>query len=143
LPVTPAAGVGHILVTHWRFGIAGSKHFVCATMAVLTTRCRRTGLARNAMHTVRVSILRVGVAVSTAHLGRSRFMRKALYILVAVNTGEHAAMDRVLQLALVHKETELLAIQIFCQSLIGMAGEAVSVLELLPGACCGGPNQKQ
>lgn len=52
-------------------------------------------------------------------------------------------MNRGLQLILINKQANLLAIYILCQRGIGMAGQAIGIFELLPKACCGGPNQEQ
>ncbi len=95
------------------------------------------------MRTVRVGILRIRVALGATHLGRRRLMREALHILVAIHAAEHAAMDRVLQLVLVHKQADLLSIHILRQRVVGVASKAIRVFKLLPPTGCGGPDQKQ
>jgi hypothetical protein len=70
-------------------------------------------------------------------------MHKALYILVAVHTTEHAAVDGVLQLVFIDVDADLLAVHFLGQRCVGVAGKAIGVFELLTRACCKGPNQKQ
>ena len=78
----------------------------------------------------------IGVALRAAHLLRGRLVRQALHILVAVHTGEHAAVDGMLELALVNVEAEGRSILgRGGERGIGVAAEAVRVLDLLRGVC--------
>ena len=130
-------------MTDRRLGITSRQHFVSTAMAVLTSGSRRTNLARDSVRAMRVSILRFGVALRATYLGWRSLMRKALHVLVAINTTEHASMDRVFQFALVHKKADLLSVHIFCQRIVGVTDKAISVFKLLSGTCGEGPNQKQ
>ena len=86
-------------------------------MAILTIcRLGSARLAAFGVQTVRVSRLRVGMALGTSHLLRSGLMDEALYIFVAIHTGEHAAMDGMLLLAFIHIEADRLAFEIRGQS---------------------------
>ena len=67
------------------------------------------------MRAVCIRVLCIGVTVCTTYLGRRSLMRKALHILVAIDTTEHAAMDRVLQFALVHKQAGLFSVHVLRQ----------------------------
>ena len=63
LPVAPAARVWNVLVIHRRLRIAAGHHLVRAAMAILAPRRRHAFLARNRMGAVRVSLLRVRMAL--------------------------------------------------------------------------------
>ena len=100
-------------------------------VAILASGGRRADLARRSVRAVRVGVLCICVAAGATHFRRRRIMRKALHVLVAVHATEHAAVDRVLQLVLIRVDAHLLAVHVFRQRGIGMAGKAIGVLELL------------
>lgn len=91
---------------------------------------------------MRVGSLCIGVALGAAHLFRRLFMHQALHVFVAVHAREHAAVNGVLELALIDKEAHGRAVCVFGgESGIGVAGETVRVFELLRGKCAGGPGK--
>ena len=114
-----------------------------AAMAVLATRRRCAGSASNTVRAVRVSVLRVGMAIGTANFCGRRFVGQTLYVLVAIDTTEHPPVDRALHLLLVHIEAHLFTVHLFGERCIGVAGEAVRVFEFLRRAVLRGPNQQQ
>ena len=71
-------------------------------------------------------------------------MRQALHILVAIHAGEHAAVDGMLELVLVDEEADRRSVLVRAgERGVGVAGEAVRVLELLRGVCGRGPGKKK
>ena len=70
-------------------------------------------------------------------------MRQTLHIRVAIHAGEQAAVNRLLELGRVHVQADRLAINLLRQSGIGVAGEAVAVLELMLGMERAGPGKKR
>jgi len=75
------------------------------------------------------------VALGASNSQRSRLMRKALHVLVAVNAGKHAAVNGVLEFGLIHEQADGLAVFLRGQASVAMAGKAIRILELLPIAC--------
>ena len=92
---------------------------------------------------MRIGQASVGVALRAGYLLRARLMRQALYILVAIHTGEQAAMDGMPELVFVDVDADYRTVHILSERGIGVAGEAVGVLELLRGMCSGGPGKQE
>jgi cbb3-type cytochrome oxidase cytochrome c subunit len=70
-------------------------------------------------------------------------MRQTLHIRMAINAGEHIAVDGMFQLPSIHKQARLLAVHFRRQGGVGVAGKAVFVLELMLGASRTGANQQR
>jgi hypothetical protein len=60
-------------------------------------------------------------------------MRQALHIRVAVNAGKHSAMNGLFLLGRIHKQADCLAVNLGRQRGVGVASEAVAILELMLG----------
>jgi hypothetical protein len=69
-------------------------------------------------------------------------VHQTLHILVAINTSEHIAVDRMFQLAFIHIQAGLLAVHLRGQGGVGVAGKTVLVLELMLGASRAGANKQ-
>ena len=82
---------------------------------------------------VGVCQLRIAVAIGAGDFLRGRCVAQALDVLVAIDAGEHAAVDGVGELGAVDVETDGLAVISVGQGLVGVAGEAVLVFWLLLG----------
>ena len=104
-------------------------------MAVLACgRGRFASLACVRVHAVRVGLLCVGMAIGARDpLGR-RLVYQALHVFVAIDTRKHPAVDRLLQLFCIDKETDLVSVFIGGQRGIGVAGETIFVFRFLFGA---------
>ena len=131
LPVAAAAGDGNIGVTHRRMRIIGSQHFMRPTVAAGAGGRRRLRRGQFRVRAVRPRRLCILVAIRACYLLRRRVMRQALHVLVAIDAPENAAVDRRSQLLLVHKQADLLAVDLFRQCGVAMAGKAVLILELV------------
>jgi hypothetical protein len=114
--------------------MAGRKNAVRGAVAVNASGSRRSIAGGLCVHAVRVCLLRGGVAIGAGNFGRRLVVSRAVLVLVAIDTPKHFAMNGVLELILVDEETYRLAIFLFCQGRVGVAGEAVRVLALLSGA---------
>ncbi len=94
LAVASAAGGWNVGMVHARFRIAGRQQFVRTAMAIDAGRgVGVSRLQRLGMKAAIVGSLLVRVAGGAADLLRRRFVRGAGYIRVAVDAGEHAAMN--------------------------------------------------
>ena len=70
-----------------------------AAMAILAPGSRHALLARNRMGAMRVSLLRVRMALPAGNFLRRRIVRQALHVGVAIHAGKQPPMDGVLLLA--------------------------------------------
>ena len=89
-----------------------------------------------------ISGLLVGVAARTGDLGRRGFMRRRFDIGVAIDAGEHSAMDRCLEPFRVDVEADRLAVNVLRHGGIAMTGQAFLIGglgsgRLWDGACNG------
>ena len=100
------------------------------------------GLADLGVVAVRVSELRIGMASGARDFLRRRLVNQALHILVAVHAGKHRAVDRMLQLACIHIQADLLSIHFRAHGGVGVAGKAIFVLGLMFSAGRTGPNEQ-
>ncbi len=132
LPMTSPARHRNIGMIHRRLSIVDCQNLVRAPMAILAV-CRRrlATLARFRVGAVRISFLCIRMALHAPDLLRWSLVHQALYILVAIHTRKHRAVNRMLQLAFVYIQADLLAIHILCQRRVGMAGEAVFTFEFV------------
>ncbi len=144
LPVAPAAGGGNIGVIDGRLGIARALNLVNVAVAVLATGGNLSALVHFRVDAVLIRLAGIGVALRAADFLRGRLVRQALHILVAIHAGEHAAVDGMLELALVDEEADRRSVLVRGgERGVGVAGEAVRVLELLRGVCGRGPGKKK
>lgn len=127
-----AASHGNVAVTDRRLDIVRRQNLM-RTPVTIHAGCGRSAVSFHSlrMHAARVSGLRIHMALSASDFLGRRVVHQALHIFVAVNAAEHAAVDGVLQLGLIHKQAEFAAVRILGHGCIGMAGEAVGVLELV------------
>jgi hypothetical protein len=68
-------------------------------------------------------------------------MRQALHILMTINASKHVTVDRMFQLAFIHKQARLLAVHLRGQGGVGVAGKTIFVLKLVLSA--GSPGAKK
>lgn len=107
------AGSRNMRVIHRRIRSAPSEYLVGSSVAVLAIGGNFTSRGDLRMRTMRVCVLRVGVAIDTEDLLGRSFMRKALYVLVAINAAKlHGAVDRVLELLRIYIERDWLAVHV-------------------------------
>lgn len=132
--MAPAARDRNISVIHRRFCIGSRQDLVRASVTVLAVCSRPARTVSAGMKAMRVGFLCVGVALCAANFLRRSVMRKALHIFVTINTSEHIAVDGMLELALVHKQTDLLAVHLRRQGGVGVACKTVFVLKLMLSA---------
>ncbi len=116
-----------------RSGIVRADDLVRVTVAVLAGSGGGAGLCGLGMQAVRVRLLRIAVAVGAGNLFGRRGMAQFLHVLVAIDAGEHGAVDGVGELGAVDVEADRLAIVSVGQGLVGMAGEAVFIFEFVFG----------
>ena len=133
LAVTPAARSGNIRVSDGRFRIIGADDLVAFAVAVLARSGRNAGLGRLGVKAVLVGSLRLAMAIGATDLFRGCLVGEAFDILVAVDARKHAAVDGVLELGPVDEESELFAVLLFRKGRVGVAGQAIFVLELVLG----------
>jgi uncharacterized membrane protein len=93
-------------------------------------------LGRFGVVAVRVLILRIRMALGADNLFGCRLVDQAFYVCVAIHTGEHAAVNRVLQLVRIDLQAYRLAVNLIRQSGVGVASKTIAVFELLFGASC-------
>ena len=143
LPVTAATGDGNIVVIHRRLRVGNGQNLMRATVAILTIRrCLCAWLRGLGMQTVRVCRLLVGMTLSTGHfLGRG-FVHCTLHVIVTIHAGEEIAVSRMLQLARIHIQADLLAVYLCGQGGVRVTGKAVFVLGLLLGVGRAGENEQ-
>ena len=108
-----------------RLWICGRKQFVRAAVAIDAGRRRAVAALHRA--TVEASVVRslfVRVAGCTSDFLRDRFVRRAFYIRMAVDAGEHAAMNGVFESLRIHVQADRLAVLLMRQRSVAVAGEA-------------------
>ena len=138
------AGGRTVGVIDRRFWVAACQNLVRAAVAVLAV-CRRrfAGFAGLGVNAERIGLAGIRVTLNASDLLGRGLMGQALHIRVAIDAGEHPAMNRVAQLASIHIEADLFAMRIHRQGGIGMAGEAILVLKLLFRASRAGPGKQR
>ena len=137
-----AAGGGDVDMAHGRLGIVVRENLVDVSVAVFACGRRGSGGGWFGMKTVRIGQLCISVAVGTRNLFRRGFVDQAFYIFMAIDAGEHGAVDGMLQLFRIDEQADLVSVLIGCQGGIGVAGEAVFVLQLMFGASCKAPAEQ-
>lgn len=78
--------------------------------------------------------LRIAVAIGAGDFFRRCCVAQAFDVLMAINTGEHAAVDRVRELGAIDIEADSFAVVSVGQSFVRVAREAVFVFEFMFGA---------
>ena len=113
LAVACAASGRNVGVTYARFWIGRRQQFVRAAVAVDARRCivisSRNGLG---VVTAVVSRLLVSVAGRTTDFFGSRLVRGALYVGVAIDAAEHAAVNGILESFRIDVQADRLAIDL-------------------------------
>ena len=143
LPVAPPARVWNVLVIHRRLRISARHHLMRAAMAILAPRSRHALLARNRMGAMRVSLLRVRMALPAGNLFGRRIVRQALHVGVAIHARKQPSVDGVLLLRLIHKQADRLPVHVSRQRLVAVAGKAIRILELGLSFGFTGPEDKK
>ena len=129
-------------MVHGRFRIVRAGDLVHAAVAVLAARRRRAGLGDLGVGTAQISIARVGMAPGALDLLRRRVMDEALHVLVAIDAGEHGAVDGVLQLGFIDKQALRLAVDVLSHGGVRVAGKTVRVFDLRLGMRRGSPKEQ-
>ena len=133
--MTAAAGCWDVRVIDGRIGVAAGEYRVCVSVAIETGGEDLAGGIELGMSTVRVCIAGFGMAAAAENFLRRRLVHEALDVLMAIDAGKfHRSMDRVLELLAIDKERDLLAVDVFGQRRVPMAGEAILVFDLVLGA---------
>ena len=142
LPVATAAGGWDVVVVYRRRGIGGREHLVRIAMAVLARsgRCP-AGLAVAGVKTVRVGLLGIGVAGGAVN-GFQGGVGEGCCISMAVNAGEHAAVNGMPEFGAIDIEADGLALDDRGGRGIGVTGEAGLVVDFWRGICICGPENE-
>jgi hypothetical protein len=83
------------------------------------------------MKAVSISLLRVGVALGAANLLWRGLVNQAFHVFVAIHTGKEIAVNRVLQLAFIHIQANLLAVDLSGQGRVAVASKTLAILGLM------------
>ncbi len=143
LPVAAAAGGGNVGVTHRRLGIVAGHELVDVAVAVLAGCGDFATAGYSGVNTVRVALPLVCMALGAGDFLRSGFVRETTNVGVAVDALEHGAVNGMLELVLIDVDAHRRAVYVLSESGIGVAGEAVRILELLRGVRGGGPGKTE
>jgi len=143
LPMAAAAGGRDVGVVDGRFGIACPHYLVNVAVAVFATGGNLSTFVDFRMDAVCIRLAGVGVTLRATDPLRARLMRKACYIRMTIHTREQAAVNGMLELVFVDVDADYRTVHILSERGIGVAGEAVGVLELLRGMCSGGPGKQE
>lgn len=138
-----AAGDGNVGVAYGRFAVVCGKELVDVAVAIFTGSGRGSAFGRLGVETVLVGLLGVAMAVGAGDLLGRRFVGQARDVFMTIHAGEHAAVDGVRELFAIDGERDFLTAFIFGQSLIGVTGEAILILELVLGARSIGNKKKE
>ena len=143
LPVATAAGGRDVVVVYGGGGIGSGKDRVYVAVAILAGGCCRfSWLAVARMQAVGVGLLGVGVAAGAIHFLK-RGVGEGFCVFVAVNAGEHAAVNRMLEFGTIDKEADGFAVYHRGGRGVGVTGEAGFVLDFLCGVGVRGPEKKE
>ncbi len=85
--------------------MAGRENAMLGAVAVNACGCRRRSTGWLGMHAVRIRVLSGGMAIGAGHFGRRLVVHKAFHVFVAIDAAQHLAVNGVLELILVDKET--------------------------------------
>jgi len=138
LPVAAAAGGGNVGVIDGRLGIVAGDDGVDVAVAILAGGGNFAGAGDLGVNAMRVALAFVGVALVTCNFFRGRVVGEAFDVGVAIYAGK-CAVNGVLEFGLVDGDAAAVAIG---HAGVGVAGEAVRVLELLRGEW-GGPGKTE
>jgi len=127
LTVAGTAGRRDVDVSNARFRIASRQEFVGASVTVDTGR-RVTVACLNGFSVEAFFIrgLLIGVAGCATNLFGRGLVRCGLYVCVAIHTGKHAAVNRVLKFVWIDVETDGLAVFLMGQRGVAVTGKALS-----------------
>ncbi len=93
---------------------------------------RISPLERRRVESVVVGPLLIGVSGRAGRLSRGTFVYRARHVRVAVRATEHAAVNRLLERFLVDVETDLLPIDLFGETRVAVARQAIGVARFRP-----------
>lgn len=125
LAVAGAAGRWNIGVMHARLGIARREQFMWAAVAIDAGGSVHASSDGPGMKAAIVCGLLIGVTARTADfLGRG-FMNRTFDVVMAIDAGKHAAVDRIFERLRIYIQTDRLAIHIMGQRGVAVAGEAI------------------
>jgi hypothetical protein len=127
-------------VADGRLRVVPRDDLVDVAVAILTTCGDFAGDGGLGMNAMRITLAFAGVALAAGDLLRWRVVRKALDVGVAIDTGEHGAVNGVLELVLIDGDAVAVARG---HARVAVAGEAVRVFELLRGVCGRGRGKQE
>jgi hypothetical protein len=112
-------------MVHARFGIGGGQQFVGAAMTINAGgRVAIAALDRFRVKAAFVRRLLISVAGGASNFLGSYFVRRAFYVGMAVDAGEHAAVDGIFESLRIDVQADRLAIFLVGERGIAMASEA-------------------
>ena len=129
LTVTAAAGDGNVGAIDGRLGIVAGDDCVDVAVTILAGGRNFSGGGDLGVNAVRVALAFVGVALVAGDFFRGHVVREGFDVGVAIDAGK-CAVNRVLEFGLVDGDAVAVAIG---HAGVGVAGEAVGVLEFLRG----------
>lgn len=124
-----AAGGGNVGAIDGGFGVVAGDDLVNVAMAVLAGGRNFTGGGDLGVNAVRVPLAFIGVALVAGDFFRGHVVRERFDVGMAVDAGK-CAVNGVLEFGLVDGDAVAVAIG---HAGVGVAGEAVGVLEFLRG----------
>ena len=139
MAVTTAAGGGNVGAIDGGFWIVAGDDGVQGTVAILTSSGDFSSGGDLGVNTVRIALALVGMALVAGDFLRRRVVGEAFDVGVAINARK-CAVNGVLEFVGVDGDAVAVAIG---HAGVGVAGEAVGVLELLRGGWGGGPGKKR
>jgi hypothetical protein len=137
--VAAAAGGGNVGAAYGRFGIVAGDDLVDVAVTVLAACGNFAGDGDLGVNAMRVALSFIGVALVAGDFFRGRVVRDAFDVGMAIDAGK-CAVNGVLELVLVDGDAVAVALG---HGGVGVAGEAVGVLELLRGSRDRGPKKKR
>ena len=134
LTMAASAGGGDVGVRDGRLRIV-HRHDLMRVAVTINASCGRSVAepADARVGALRPGVQRVGVAAVARDMLRLFLVSQAGDVLVAVDTGEERSVDGVAELATVHVDAHRLAVDLFGEAWIAMAGEAILIPEFLRG----------
>ena len=131
LAVAGAAGGGDVFVAYLGSGIAGGQNRMDIAVAIVQRAACWSPAARAlACKPAIVGLLLVRMALRAGWLGGRGFVRNRGDVLVAIGTGEHAAVNGALELLLFHLQAHLLAVFVLGKRCVAMASQTILIGEL-------------
>lgn len=114
-----------------RMGVVHRQRLVCRAVAIRAGGGGQLSRGQSRVGAVFPRRLRIGMAIGAGNLPGRDFVRQALYVFVAIDAREHAAMDGGSQPFFIHEEAVRLAVPVFCERGVAMARKAVPIFQFV------------